>query len=204
MDIGGLLRVLGALKWYDYAVVLAGLWVVLMLGGRDAPPVVVFDARAEIVYQGDRKMRDEAREVFETQFARGSYFGAFYVSPDGAYGWTLEHNSRRAARFNAEAHCRQDGAGCRLVAEILPRGLEDRGGVTLRENAGSAYREYLAGQGARALAISENGTWGWSHQHVTIWAAKSAALRECERLRLEGQADYLPDWPCTVIAARWR
>lgn len=196
--------ILRALRWYDYAVVIAGLFVVAWLGQLPDPAPRLYDADTRIQFHGDRKLRDTAREAFETEFATGTYFGAFYQSPNGAYGWATGHNSPHAAQANALAHCAQYAEDCSLKAELLPAGWTEGGGLTLRAEAARSFAAYLQGTGARAFAMSENGASGWADGHSTLWSAKSAALDLCEGRRAKNQPAHLPDWPCRVVDARWR
>jgi hypothetical protein len=196
--------VLRALRWYDYAVVIGGLFVVAWLGQLPDPAPRLYDAETRIIHYGDRKMRDAAREAFVQDFATGAYFGAFYQASDGAYGWATGHNSPQAAQANALAHCAQYAEDCTLKAELLPAGWTECACLTLRAEAARSFADYLQGSGARAFAKSENGASGWAAGHATIWSAKSAALDLCEDRRAKNQPTHLPDWPCRVVDARWR
>lgn len=200
----GLFWALGQLRWSDHAVVATGIAVVIWLGTAASPEVATYDTRSEIVHRGGREMPEGTRTVFQEDFAPGAHFGAFYTSSDGAYGWAVGHNTPAAARANAEAHCMAYGEDCRLVAELWPPGFRDVGGVTLAPAASKGYAAYAGSPGARAFAASQNGAWGRSEGHTTLWSAKSAALEACEAAPVEGKAEYLPPWPCRIIAARWR
>lgn len=62
------------------------------------------------------------RKSFEQDFRQGGYFGAFAVSGNGAWGWTVRHADAEAAAQAALAECVHHGRDCRVIATLAPEG----------------------------------------------------------------------------------
>lgn len=203
---------LAYLNWRDWAVVGVGVLLLAVLAQRD-PGLVAYSGAAHVVHYSDgdidaRVLETEAayanaRDAYHSQFKTESYFGAFAIGRDGAYGWAGRHNSIRAARANALSHCAQYGPDCQIYAEIYPDGYDAAAGYPLRQRVQTQYLNYMQRPGPKAIAVAENGAAGYASGRWTIWGAKMAALLNCRARVRENQASYLPRWQCRVVQASW-
>jgi hypothetical protein len=179
------------------------------------PPIPAFDRptlfpeAAELRYWRDPAfphhprvppMGDEARRVLTTQFTKRAYFGAFALSANAvSYGWSEGSATVAAAEAVALAHCHQHGPDCRVIAHMLPAGLEGdppRSSLSFQQAKGFLRAE--AQRGPRAYARSLNGAWAYS-KGSTGEKAVDSAFRSCSKHNGKQQA-FLPQMPCEVIA----
>lgn len=142
-------------------------------------------------------MRAEDRAQMDQAMADAPYFAAHAVGEDGAYGWSRGFATQGAARAAALETCAHYGKGCKVVAEVLPQGVEFGPDNSLSWDQSQAFLRMAKGLGPRAFARSIDGTWG-TGTGETGQAAAALAAANCESAR-EVQPDLAP-MPCEVIA----
>lgn len=150
------------------------------------------------------KLSGDALSAFQSQYRKGGYFGAFAVGADGAFGWTESYGTLAGARQGALAYCHRMGENCQIVSELVPDGeTAHLAEFLVPFRYKDAYATYRDASGAKAFAMTENGAYGSAWGHTTIWAAKAAALRNCQAHQDMEHPDYMPGWPCQITEASW-
>lgn len=116
------------------------------------------------------------RKSFEQDFRQGGYFGAFAVSGNGAWGWTVRHADAEAAAQAALAECVHHGRDCRVIATLAPEGgvVPDLPSLSFKQ----------AGVLAQAQA-------------ATVAQAQVLAMATCNRGRRKLR--HLPVFPCQPV-----
>lgn len=202
-----LLRIM---TWRDWAVVAAGLAVVVGIehARPPAPPAVlapppgaapaVFDQPADLRIDPAFILPPEVAQLLHDTMDGQSYFGAFALGGQGGYGWTVGYGSAQAARATALASCAQHDDGCRVVADLWPQGLTDPPADSLSFVQAESYRQTRAQTGPRAFARALDGAYG-SARGLTWQEARSVAIARCNAGR-EGRPPFLPPTPCEVLA----
>jgi hypothetical protein len=160
-----------------------------VLDARSAQRLLFNPARAELIVTPLPSMGAAEAEAFRAvadQLVRQvPYYGAIAISPDegvNALATVAAGNfhSREAAAAAAVAECNGKRAGgaapCAVVAEVLPRGWEQRA-FQLSAGATAAFRaDYRRGRGEKAFAISD-GSGGFGIGRGV--GAATAALAAC-------------------------
>lgn len=201
-------RALSKLTRFDWMVVGGGLMVVALLQvmpvgtSRAVLPVDTPDrpsrTQPDTAQPSQTPMSADARQALSGWQRNSSYFAAFALSDDGrSWGWAESFNTLAAAEGNALAHCGFHGDGCRIIDRRVPQG--DRIDVPGSPALQATIADFLSQKGAGALAVSDNGASYWIAEQASVDEAEAKALALCEAKRKEGQADYLPDWPCRVL-----
>lgn len=160
------------------------------------PPAVYPQASRRIV-RDIAGMRPEDRTQMDASLADAPYFAAHAVGDEGAYGWSRGFATQGAARAAAVATCARFGTGCKVVAEVLPQGVEFGPDNSLSWEQSQAFLSMAKGLGPRAFARSLDGTWG-TGTGATGQEAAAVAVTNCEAAR-EVQPDLAP-MPCEAIA----
>ena len=162
-----------------------------------AQGVGVREARVEVV--SNQNLRDSQRSSFREFSSDPSYYGAMYVSPNGAYAWNMDINSMEAAEVLAKHSCESSGAQCSLYARSVPAsraGQEPFGGLAMSQAPGAVQwiRQNRGRDNAVALAASPY--WGyWTQMNSRgTRVAETRALRECQRSIESRMSEWLePD-----------
>jgi hypothetical protein len=151
----------------------------------------------------DLPLTAEQQQRMDAEFDAASYFSALAMTPEGGWGAMAGTNSLRAARAIALQSCERENPDntCTLVAEVVPEGYADPvpGEVLLNPAVGTYYfAADTAWLGFSAVAISEDGAWGFRWGYADQAEADAAALDLCQESRGEKTQDF-PDWPCFLV-----
>lgn len=179
------------------------------LGGEILPVEYVLPATRVVAYPPEANVRmtsqtilsPEAQAAYDTEFAIGSYFGAFAMSKDGGWGYSIGANSLDAARAIAIAQCASiNTTRCAVVSEITPVGYQPPapGEVAVSPEVYGYYSDTTTNVKAYAMAISEDGAYS------KIWGVGSQAeadaqvLADCDSYRMR-EPEGLVDMPCFLL-----
>jgi hypothetical protein len=166
-----------------------------------AQRVVVYAPDANLQMTSQAILSPEAQAAFDAEFAIGTYFGAFAMSKDGGWGYSLGSNSLDAARAIAIAQCASvNTTRCVVVAEITPVGYQPPapGEVAVSPEVYGYYSDTTTNVKAYAMAISEDGAYS------KIWGVASQAeadaqvLADCNAQRMTEPAGLI-DMPCFLL-----
>lgn len=173
-------------------------------GGRSAVPAPVVNpsmpdvANVVIEYGPASEVRRvttvtlpaDVQAILDGQLASDGYFSALaYSKSSGAYGASAPVNSLEAARAISMDLCNQNGTGCNIVAEIVPRGYREPrpGEVTLSpEMVDIWYNPWARGAArneALTMAISPDGAWTIVWGNPSEFDTYTKALNDCEGYR---------------------
>ncbi len=166
-----------------------------------AQRVIPYPPEANVQMTAQALLLPEARAAFDQEFAIGAYFGAFAMSKDGGWGYSVGSNSVAAAREIAIAQCASmNTTRCAVVAEILPTGYMPpaAGEVAMSTEAYGHYTDSSSNLKAYAMAVSEDGAYAKIWGVGTQAEADEQALADCETYRMREPAG-LSAMPCFLL-----
>jgi hypothetical protein len=164
-----------------------------------AERVTIYGPKGELRTTSRVPLSPAAQADFDAEFATASYFGAFAVSKDGGWGYSVGNNGLAAAREIALQECLAVNPSCLVHTELVPQGYADPGPgeVTLSPEVADQYRDAASNTRFAAMAVSADGAYSKVWGHASPREAESTALAECERNRI---ADLpLSDMPCVLL-----
>lgn len=148
-----------------------------------APEVdtVLIGGPTRLITRTTPEMSAATLDAYRDWSRRPAHFGAFAVSPGGAYGYTKDYNSGDAAEAGALAYCAE--ADCRIIALSIP-GIHLADGsraIIVSRPTAEIYELYLKQPASKALAIHPAGASGSWIGSDTLANAYDGAVAECER-----------------------
>ncbi|MEL6519673.1 MAG: hypothetical protein AAFQ66_01835 [Pseudomonadota bacterium] len=177
----------------------------LFCGIANAEPIS-YPPDAEVRRETEVPMQSSQLTALDEFLSRPDYFGAFAVAGDGAYGWFSRANDIETARDYALTYCESyqpvgSEFTCIVVATTVPRGFDGPGNGTLRHKAGAdlwALKTDRRFAGARALAASGSGAYGFVYNRPSSAGAERDALQICEQYNSKTDV-ILPRSQCKVL-----
>lgn len=136
------------------------------------------------------KMSPAGREAYAVYDKLGAP-KAFAMAEDGAIGYSAGRGDPAQMRAEALARCTaQATSPCRIIAEngetLVGDRRADEALDTLKRRysdssdlRGEVIADYEKAEGAKALALSPDGAYGWTVQ-ATLDEARTEALRQCQ------------------------
>lgn len=164
---------------------------------RETGPPALYPEPTRRVVRDVAGIMPEDRAQMDESLTDAPYFSAHAIGEGGAYGWSRGFATQDAARRAALSVCARHGKGCRVVGEVLPRGVELGPDNSLSWDQSQAFLRMAKGLGPRAFARSLDGTWGIG-TGTTGQDAATLAIANCESAR-QVQQDLAP-MPCEAIA----
>lgn len=164
-----------------------------------AERVVPYGPEGELRAVSRLPLSPEAQTAFDAEFATAPYFGAFAISKEGGWGYSVGTNSLAAARELAMQQCLDVNARCLIHSELVPRGYVDPapGEVTLSPEPAQHYADTTSNTPFAAMAVSADGAYSKVWGHASPGEAEAAALADCESNRVTGE--MLSDMPCVLL-----
>ncbi|WP_299303532.1 hypothetical protein [uncultured Litoreibacter sp.] len=135
------------------------LWVAT---GPEQADLTLYDADAVLERVGDGHLSPKAGRVFNGDFQRQTFFGAFYVGKSGHFGWAAGRHSLAEAHTEARAYCEQEGPGdCTAYAIVMPANYDpDRPGLTGRQSMSDVRHAKWFHRGRPVVfAMCNSGAW---------------------------------------------
>lgn len=161
--------------------------------------VVPYSPATQIITVRTITLAPDAQVAFDQEFAVAAYFGAFAVSKDGGWGYSVGTNSLGAAREIAVHECAAVNGTCSIHSEIVPEGYVEIGPGDLTMNAETArnYADTSVQVPFYAMAVSADGAYAQGWDHPTQAEADAAALADCETYRVRDLP--ISDMPCVLV-----
>jgi hypothetical protein len=161
--------------------------------------VVPYGAATQIINQSTIQLSPDARVAFDQDFAVAPYFGAFAVSKDGGWGYSVGTNSLGAAREIALQECLAVNSACTIHSEIVPVGYVPigPGDVTMNAETARNYADTSVQVQFYAMAISADGAYAQGWEYASQAEADAAALADCETYRIRDLP--ISDMPCVLL-----
>ena len=146
-------------------------------------------SESSVQIHSQQNLTSQQQRAFAEFQSEAPFFGAFYVSANGAYSWIRDINTLEAAKIVAQVSCEEHGAACSLYASIVPNVPEGREAFDklAMSEVQRAFLWIRSNQGkSSGAAMAASGYWGY-HTAVRgagVRRAERDALREC-RSRLD-------------------
>ena len=161
---------------------------------------VLYPPETELRPRVPPQLPPEVADVFENEFAVLPYYGAFAISKEFAYGYSVGANSLEATREIAMLECLEVAAQCRVVAEIVPRGYVPirPGEITMAFEPAEYWYQMGSEQPAVSMAVSADGAYSASWGYGTQSGADAQSLADCEEYRISDMPTLSP-YPCVLV-----
>ena len=124
-----------------------------------------------------------------------------FARGETAYGWVTGYLDEDAAQADALAFCAREGTDCRVVEIRSDLTRVEGVDMPLTGRMATLFTRFEMTPGPVAFAVSDNGAFAVGHGE-TAQDAHDNALQRCTQFAAKDRAQFLPVYPCRVIAQR--